>query len=48
MEVAGAADAAHRLIESLTSNNFSSKDWISISIDFHDLLEPTDGEPEST
>ncbi|KVH97096.1 DNA glycosylase [Cynara cardunculus var. scolymus] len=38
-----AADAAHRLMESLTSSNFSSNDCISISIDFHERLEPIVG-----
>lgn len=48
-EVVGAADAAQRLIESFMSNSFSSNDWISISIDFHDLPDPTvGGEPVST
>lgn len=46
-EVVGAADAAHRLIESFISSSFSSNDWISISIDFHDLLDPRVGEPTS-
>jgi hypothetical protein len=47
-EVAGPADAAHLLMESFMSNSFSSKDWISISMDFHDLLDPTGGVPAST
>uniref|UniRef100_A0A2P2KJ76 Uncharacterized protein MANES_01G268000 n=1 Tax=Rhizophora mucronata TaxID=61149 RepID=A0A2P2KJ76_RHIMU len=46
-EVVGTADAAHLLMESFTSSSFSSNDWISISMDFHDLLEPTVGEPVS-
>lgn len=47
-DVVGAADAAHLLMESFMSNNFSSDDWISISIDFHDLPDPTVGDPAST
>lgn len=47
-EVVGAADAAHLLIASLTSNSFSSNDWISISIDFQDLPDPIVGDPLST
>lgn len=47
-EVVGAEDAAQRLIESFTSSSFSSRDWISISVDFHDLPEPPVGEVVST
>ena len=47
-ELAADADAAHRLMESLISSSFSSKDCISISMDFHDLLGPTVGDPLST
>lgn len=46
-EVVGVADAAHRLIASLISSSFSSRDWISISMDCHDRLDPTVGDPVS-
>ncbi len=47
-EVVEMAAATHRLIASLMSNSFSSKDSISISIDFHDPSPPTPSAPDPT